>query len=95
MVRFPERDARVACKLIKAHRAYDGYQGANYVLSEVRDPVRTMRIAAPLAVGLVTVSYLVVNLAYLAVISKTDILSGGRMVGYASHPHFESTFCYS
>lgn len=68
------------------HRSYHGYQTANYALSEVRDPVRTMRIAGPLAVGLVTVLFLFVNLAYFAVVSKADILLSGHMAGYASRP---------
>lgn len=40
-----------------------------------------MKIAGPLAIGLVTVLYLLVNIAYLAVVSKADILSSERMAG--------------
>lgn len=62
-------------------RSYIGFQNANSALSEVKNPVRTMKIAGPLAIGIVTVLYLLVNVAYLAVVSKADILSSGRMAG--------------
>ncbi|KDQ60375.1 hypothetical protein JAAARDRAFT_125853 [Jaapia argillacea MUCL 33604] len=60
--------------------AFVGYHNANYVLSEVRDPVRTIKLAAPLALASVTAVYLCVNLAYFAVVSKNDILGSGRTV---------------
>ncbi|KAG2354975.1 amino acid/polyamine transporter I [Suillus spraguei] len=59
--------------------SYIGYSNANYALSEVRDPVRTIRRAAPLAMILVTISYLFVNIAYFAVVSKQDMLGGGTI----------------
>lgn len=64
-------------------RSYNWYQNANYALSEVRDSVRSMKIAGQLAVGLVTVHYFFVNIAYLAVVSKANILSSGQVEGYA------------
>ncbi|KAJ8586140.1 amino acid transporter [Rhizopogon salebrosus TDB-379] len=57
--------------------AYIGYSDANYALSEVRDPIRTIKRAAPFAVLLVTLAYVAVNLAYFAVVSKQDMLEGG------------------
>ncbi|KDQ60363.1 hypothetical protein JAAARDRAFT_152940 [Jaapia argillacea MUCL 33604] len=59
---------------------YIGYHNANYVLSEVRNPVRTIKLAAPLALGSVTFVYLFINFAYFAVVSKNDILGSGRIV---------------
>ena len=52
----------------------------NCALSEVRDPVRTIKRAAPLAMISVTVIYLLVNIAYFAVVPKEEILNGGRIV---------------
>lgn len=57
-----------------------GYSNANYALSEVRDPVRTIKRAAPLAMLSVSVVYMFVNVAYFAVVSKEEILGGGRIV---------------
>ncbi|KAJ7151957.1 amino acid permease-domain-containing protein [Mycena filopes] len=60
--------------------SFIGYANANYALSEVRDPVRTIKRAAPLAMGAVTVVYMAVNVAYFAVVSREDILGSKRIV---------------
>ncbi|KAJ8586141.1 amino acid transporter [Rhizopogon salebrosus TDB-379] len=59
--------------------SYIGYSNANYALSEVRDPIRTIKRAAPSAMILVTLAYVAVNVAYFAVVSKQDMLEGGTM----------------
>lgn len=41
--------------------SYIGYSNANYALSETKNPVRTLKIAAPLALGLISVLYMLVN----------------------------------
>ncbi|KAI5301427.1 hypothetical protein KEM55_001741, partial [Ascosphaera atra] len=38
-----------------------GYNNANYALSETKNPVRTLKIAAPLALGLVSLMYMLCN----------------------------------
>jgi len=60
--------------------SFIGYSNANYALSEIRDPVRTIMRAAPLAMVSVTSVYLFINVAYFAVVSKTDILESRRIV---------------
>ena len=60
-------------------RSYTGYSNANYALSEVRDPVRTIKLAAPLAMCFVAFVYVSVNVAYFAVVSKADMLHGGTI----------------
>ncbi|KAI0336783.1 amino acid transporter [Cubamyces sp. BRFM 1775] len=57
-----------------------GYSNANYALAEVRDPVRTIKRAAPLAMLCITLVYLLVNVAYLAVVDKEEIVGSGRIV---------------
>jgi amino acid transporter len=49
-------------------------------LSETRDPVRTLRIAAPVGVASVGILYLFVNIAYFAAVPKEDILGSGRIL---------------
>ncbi|KAJ7466833.1 APC amino acid permease [Mycena galericulata] len=63
--------------------SFIGYANANYALSEVRDPVRTIKRAAPLAMTAVSVVYMAVNVAYFAVVSKNDILGSRRIVACA------------
>ena len=44
--------------------SYIGYSNANYALSETKNPVRTLKIAAPLALGTVGILYMLVNVRY-------------------------------
>ncbi|KAJ3567535.1 hypothetical protein NP233_g6305 [Leucocoprinus birnbaumii] len=60
--------------------SFSGFSNANYALSEVRNPARTLRIAGPLAVVVVASLYILANIAYFAGASKSEILSSGRLV---------------
>lgn len=62
---------------------YGGWEGAHYVASEIRNPRRTLAIAAPLAVGTVMVLYVLVNVAYFAAVSKLDIAESELLVSAA------------
>lgn len=60
--------------------SYIGYSNANYALSETRNPTRTLKIAAPLAVISIGVIYMLVNIAYFAGVPKDEMLSSGGLV---------------
>ncbi|TVY27277.1 High-affinity methionine permease [Lachnellula hyalina] len=60
--------------------SYIGYSNANYALSETKNPVRTLKIAAPLALGLVSILYMLCNVAYFAAVPKDEIISSGRIL---------------
>ncbi|OJD24416.1 hypothetical protein ACJ73_04225 [Blastomyces percursus] len=60
--------------------SYIGYSNANYSLSETKNPARTLKIAAPIGVGLAGVLYMLVNVAYFAAVPKQDILGSGRIL---------------
>ncbi|KAH8890092.1 amino acid transporter [Thozetella sp. PMI_491] len=62
-----------ATALLQVVYSYKGWENANYVLGELKNPRRTLAIAAPLAVGGVTILYVLVNVAYFAAIPKEDI----------------------
>ena len=66
--------------LIHLHRSFIGYSNANYALSEIKKPVRTIKLAAPIAMISITVVYLLVTIAYYAVVDKDVILGSGRIV---------------
>ncbi len=66
--------------LISIVYSFSGWESANYVLSEVRNPRRTLAIAAPLAVGLVTVLYMLANIAYFAAVGKSDLATSELLV---------------
>ena len=52
--------------MFKVLNAYAGWSNINYVLNEVKDPVRTLKIAGPLGLGICAVSYIFANIAYFA-----------------------------
>jgi len=62
------------------HRAFDGYSNAHYALSETKDPVKTIKRAAPLALALVTTIYFLANISYLVVVPKDEIEASGRVI---------------
>ncbi|KAL1871905.1 methionine permease [Diaporthe australafricana] len=60
--------------------SYVGYSNANYALSETKNPVRTLKIAAPLAVGVIGILYMLVNISYFAAVPKEEMLAAKRLV---------------
>lgn len=69
-----------ATATFKVLNAYSGWSNVNYVLNNVRDPVRTLKIAGPLGLGICTVLYIFANLAYFAAATKTEIEDSGVTV---------------
>ncbi|KAK9480412.1 amino acid permease-domain-containing protein [Lipomyces japonicus] len=69
-----------ATALMRVVYSYRGWENANYVVSELRDPRRTLAVAAPLAIVGVTVLYVLANVAYLAVIPRQEIARSGVIV---------------
>lgn len=54
--------------------SFIGFSNANYAMQEIKNPVRTLRIAGPLAIGVISVLYMLANIAYFAAVPKEDIL---------------------
>ncbi|KAF5005344.1 hypothetical protein FDECE_8202 [Fusarium decemcellulare] len=52
--------------------AFGGYDNINAVLSEVRNPRKTLKLALPLSMGTVSVLYILANIAYFAAVSKQE-----------------------
>lgn len=60
--------------------SFVGYSNANYALSETKNPVRTLKIAAPIAITCVGILYMLTNIAYFAAVPKAEILSSGQIL---------------
>ncbi|KAF2746086.1 amino acid transporter [Sporormia fimetaria CBS 119925] len=86
--------ANYALALLQVLYSYSGWESANYVLTEVRDAPRTLRIAAPVAVSLVMLFYILANVAYFAASSKSQIANSGVTVaaGFFENVWGPSTF---
>lgn len=59
--------------------SYIGYSNANYALSETKNPIRTLKIAAPAALTSVAVIYMFVNVRSIPVSCLTSFLSRGQV----------------
>ena len=66
--------------LLNVVYSYKGWENANYVVSELRHPRKTLAIAAPLAVGGVTILYVLANVAYFAAIPKAELAKSEVLV---------------
>lgn len=69
-----------ATALLKVIYCFRGYSTANQVLSDVKDPVRTLKVAAPTALAFVSAAYLAVNVAFFLVVDKDEFRSAGVVV---------------
>jgi amino acid transporter len=52
-------------------------------LSETKNPTRTLKIAAPIAIGSVGILYMFCNIAYFAAVPREQFLSSGQTVAAA------------
>lgn len=66
--------------LLNVVYSYKGWENANYVVSELKNPRRTLAVAAPLAVGGVTILYMLANVAYFAAIPKEQLANSDLLV---------------
>ena len=60
-----------AAAMFKILFSYSGWQSANYVLNEVKNPVRTIKIAGPLGLGITSAFYIFANIAYFAYVRSS------------------------
>ncbi|KAH9038786.1 amino acid transporter [Lactarius pseudohatsudake] len=78
-----------AAAMFKILFSYNGWSNANYVLNEVKNPIRTIKIAGPLGLGITSALYIFANVAYFAASSKADIVNSDTTVASL---FFESVF---
>ncbi|KAG2034092.1 amino acid transporter [Suillus americanus] len=69
-----------ATATFKVLNAYAGWSNVNYVMNNVRNPVRTLTIAGPLGLGICAILYLLANVAYFSAATKTEIDHSGVTV---------------
>ena len=60
--------------------AYSGWEGATYVAEEVKDPSRNLPRSLFWGIGSVMIVYLMVNVAYLSVLSPQEIIVSKKQV---------------
>jgi solute carrier family 7 (L-type amino acid transporter), member 9/15 len=52
--------------MFKVLNAYNGWSNVNYVLNDVKNPVRTLKISGPLGLGICAILYFLANVAFFA-----------------------------
>ncbi|AET41688.1 Mup3p Ecym_8419 [Eremothecium cymbalariae DBVPG len=66
---------------MQAFFCFSGWDGVHAVASEIMDPVRTMRIAGPLSLLISFACYMLLNFAYIKVLSWDEIKHAGPLIG--------------
>ncbi|GAA5880685.1 hypothetical protein JCM1840_005172 [Sporobolomyces johnsonii] len=69
-----------ASALFKVLNSYAGWSNAAYVLNEVKNPVRTIKIAGPLGLSICAVLYILANISYFAAVSIPALKESGVTV---------------
>ncbi|KAK0543382.1 hypothetical protein OC846_006182, partial [Tilletia horrida] len=70
-----------ATALFKVINSYSGWSNAILVLGEVKNPIKTIKIAGPLGLGICVVLYLFANIAYFSVGTVEQLAHSGTTIG--------------
>ncbi|KAB8077381.1 amino acid permease-domain-containing protein [Aspergillus leporis] len=65
--------------MVKLIFSYSGYTNAFSVVNEIKNPIKTLRWSAPFSLFLVTVLYMLVNVAYFSAASRQEILDSKQI----------------
>jgi amino acid transporter len=67
---------------VKVNHAFIGWHNAFNVLGEIRgrDPVQTVRKASMISLSLVSVLFMFVNVAYVAVVPREELRNSGQLI---------------
>jgi amino acid transporter len=65
--------------LVRINFAYEGWSNSFNMVNEIKNPVRTIRWAGALSLGIVGVLYILCNVAYFAAVPKEDILGSSTL----------------
>ncbi|KAG0687831.1 hypothetical protein C6P40_001835 [Pichia californica] len=67
--------------ILKGIFSFNGWHTIHNVLGEIKDPIKTMKLAAPLSIFLINLCYFLINLTYLIVIPSNELLEINEMIG--------------
>ncbi|KAK8199530.1 amino acid transporter-like protein [Phyllosticta capitalensis] len=70
----------MANALVKITFSYSGYQNCFNVMNEIKDPIKTTRKSAPVALLVVAILYILCNVAYFAAVPAEAILNSEQTV---------------
>ncbi|KAH8819833.1 amino acid transporter-like protein [Xylogone sp. PMI_703] len=65
--------------LVKINFAYAGYTNAFNVVNELKNPIRTLKKTAPLSLLIVSILYMLCNIAYFAAVPKASLVKSNQL----------------
>lgn len=70
----------VSTAILQVNSSFAGADNITYVLNEVKNPIKTLKRSAPLALLTVTLFYLMMNIAFFAIVPLKEFEKGGELV---------------
>lgn len=71
----------IAAAIISSFFCFAGWDSVHSVVSEVKNPSRTLKISGPVSLFVCFICYLLVNLAYVNVLTFEEIKEAGPLIG--------------
>lgn len=71
----------LATAILQVNFSFSGADNLIYVLNEVKNPVKTLKTSAPLALLTITLFYLMANIAFFMIVPLKEFEKGGELVG--------------
>ncbi|CAI2017631.1 hypothetical protein SEUBUCD646_0H00240 [Saccharomyces eubayanus] len=71
----------IATAFISAFFCFSGWDTVHTVTSEIKNPVKTLKVSGPLSLVICFVCYTMMNVAYLKVLTYEEIVNAGPLVG--------------
>lgn len=71
----------IAAAIISSFFCFAGWDSVHSVVSEVKNPSRTLKISGPISLFVCFICYLLVNLAYVTVLTFDEIKEAGPLIG--------------
>ncbi|KAL1600584.1 hypothetical protein SLS60_006970 [Paraconiothyrium brasiliense] len=79
----------IVSALVNINFAYTGYSNAFNVVAEIKNPLHTLKRVAPLSLLIVSILYVLCNVAYFAAVPAAEIRESGEL---AAAMFFEAVF---
>ncbi|CCC69584.1 hypothetical protein NCAS_0C05940 [Naumovozyma castellii] len=71
----------IASALISSFFCFSGWDSVHAVASEIKNPTRTLKIAGPFSLIICLVCYVMMNMAYLKILTYEEIKQAGPLIG--------------
>ncbi|OUM54712.1 hypothetical protein BVG19_g4132 [[Candida] boidinii] len=67
--------------ILKAIYSFGGWTTPHTIQNEIKNPIRTLKLAGPISFFLILILYLMMNLIYLIILPHSEILNSDQLIG--------------